>query len=191
MGNGAGAGCWGGRTGSTRPGGSQQQPGRPLRVRRGGPEARWAREEVGAGIEGWRHFGVCWAGGLLLHLPRLLAPLLHISTFHASPPRMPNLAHAICRLSSEIGIGTKAECITSPPLPLHEERRRGRDRGLGGKRPTSTFFPVFLLTLPPQSQVLGASGSSQAGPRGRTRALISEIPGQGRRSGHVAVPLAR
>lgn len=140
MGNGAGAVCRGGRTGSTRPGGSQQQPGRPCRVRRGGPEARWAGEEVGAGIEGGRHSGVCWAGGLLLRLPRLLAPLLHISTFHASPPRMPNLAHAICRLSSEIGIGTKAECITSPPLPLHEERRRGRDRGLGGKRPTLNFL---------------------------------------------------
>lgn len=157
----------GGSPGSPGPGGSGDQPGWPLRVRRGGPEARWAREEVGPGVEAGRRLGVCWAGGLLLHLPRLLAPLLHISTFHASPPRMPNLAHAICRLSSEIGTGTKAERITSPPLPLHEERRRGRDRGLGASGQPSTFFPVFLLTLLPPSRVSGAPGSSQAGPRGR------------------------
>lgn len=59
------------------------------------------------------------------------APLfLHIPTLHASPPRMPNLAHAICRLSSEIGTGMGAECITSAPDPpaLGEE---GKDQGPG------------------------------------------------------------
>lgn len=159
---------WGGggagRTGSTGPGGSGEQPGWPLRVRRGGPEPRLSQGGGGGWSRRREAFGGLLGRGPSPAPPRLLAPLLHISTFHASPPRMPNLAHAICRLSSEIGTGTKAECITSAPLPLHEERRRGRDRGLGASGQPSTFFPVFLLTLPPQSQVLRASGSRQAGP---------------------------
>ena len=41
VGNGAGAVCWeGGRTGSNGPGGSGEQLGWPLRVRRGGSEPR-------------------------------------------------------------------------------------------------------------------------------------------------------
>lgn len=109
--------------------------------------------------------------------------------FMPLPPRMPNLAHAICRLSSEIGTGTKAECITcitSPPLPLHEEREGRRAGGQAANLQLSFLSSCSLL--PPQSQGVGASGSSQAGPRGRTRAPILERPqGQGR-SDRVAVP---
>lgn len=178
VGNGAGAVCWGGRTGSPGAGGSGKEPGWTLRVR------RRPRGQVGwgGGVQVGRKggdSGVCRAGGLLPHLPRLLAPLLHISTFHASPPRMPNLAHAICRLSSEIGTGTKAECITcitSPPLPLHEEREGQRAGGQAANPQLS--FPSSCSLLPPQSQVLGASwglpGSSRAGPGGRTGGPILE-----------------
>lgn len=104
---------------------------------------------------------------------------------------MPNLAHAICRLSSEIGTGTKAECITSAPLPLHEERRRGRDRGLGGKRPTLNF----LSCLPAHSSpsVSGVEGfwtlPSQASRQ--DEGLIVAIPGQGRRSRPCCCPPGR
>lgn len=168
--------------------GVREQPGWPLRVR-GDLKARWAGRPWGWSGRRTGPPGVCWAGGLLLHRPRLLAPLLHISTFRASPPRMPNLAHAICRLSSEIGTRTKAECITSPQLPLHEERRRGRDRGPRDKRPTLNF----LFHLPDHSsrlsQVLGASGSSQVGPRSRTRdPILGRSQGQGTRSDCVACP---
>lgn len=151
----------GGRTGSTGVGGVRGQPGWPLRVTRGGLKFRWAEEVLGAGAEQKEvsPSGVCRAGGLLPHLPKLLAPL-HVSTFHASPPRMPNLAHAICRLSSEIGTRTKAECITSPLLPLHEERR-GRDRGPRDKRPTLNFLsclPAHSSSLHPRSRgFLGAT----------------------------------
>lgn len=171
MGNGAGTVCrggWGGcRTGSAR-------AGRPLRVREeaakpGGPGRRWGPERR----EGRCLWGLL-ARGASPHLPGLLAPLLHISTFHASPPRMPNLAHAICRLSSEIGTRTKAERITSPQLPLHEERR-GRDRGPRDKGQAANPQLSFLSSCSfvwPRAQVLGTSESGLAGPRGRTRTPI-------------------
>lgn len=134
---------------------SQSQEGRPrVQVGWGGG----GRSGRGTGAS-----GVCWTGGLLLHLPRLPAPLLHVSTFRASPPRMPNLAHAICRLSSEIGTRTKAECITSLQLPLHRERR-GRAGGPGTRGQAgqpATCLPDFLLTLLPQSQVLGLLGAAR------------------------------
>lgn len=114
--------------------------------------------------------------------PRLLAPLLHVSTFRASPPRMPNLAHAICRLSSEIGTRTRAECITSLQLPLHRERRGvgGGGRGPGAGGHPATFLPDFLLALLPPSPwwwgLLGAAqGNLEAGP-GRS---CRETPGSG------------
>lgn len=97
-------------------------------------------------------------GGLLSRGASLVPPqaplLLHISTFHASPPRMPNLAHAICRLSSEIGTGTKAECITSAPdPPALGEGGEGPRTGPGweqkGSSQTSTFLPVSCLLFLP------------------------------------------
>lgn len=51
VGNGAGAVCWGGRTGSTGAGASGEQPGWFFRVRRGGARTRWAGEKEEAGCE--------------------------------------------------------------------------------------------------------------------------------------------
>lgn len=84
-----------------------------------------AREERGCKQRKSRHPGGLLGRGASVVPPR--APLLlHISTFHASPPRMPNLAHAICRLSSEIGTGTKALHQRLIPPALEEG---GEDRG--------------------------------------------------------------
>lgn len=75
------------------------------------------------------------------------APLfLHIPTLHASPPRMPNLAHAICRLSSEIGTGMGAECITSAPdPPALGEGGEGPRTGPGWERKGSSQISTFSL----------------------------------------------
>lgn len=168
------------RTDSTGAGGAQEASRLASQREEGGPQG-----QVGCGGAGWSCLWGLLGRGLLPHLPRLLAPLLHISTFRASPPRMPNLAHAICRLSSEIGTKTKAECITSPQLPLLGERG-GTAGGQGTSGQPSTFSPVFLLTLPasvPEARA-GASRSSLMGPRARTRASILGSP-QGRAGGQM------
>lgn len=66
-----------------------------------------------------------------------------------SSPRMPNLAHAICRLSSEIGTGTKAErahYITAAPPARGEEREGPRARGQGAN-PQLSCLPAYSSHL--------------------------------------------
>lgn len=93
--------------------------------------------------------GLSGAGGFSGPSP---APLfLHIPTLHASPPRMPNLAHAICRLSSEIGTGMEAERITSAPDPPAlgeggEGPRTDQARlGVEGQQPDFNFLTCLLF----------------------------------------------
>lgn len=71
-----------------------------------------------------------------------------------------------------------SERITSPLLPLHEERR-GRARGPGGKGPTLNF-PVFLLTLLTSGPGVGGFGE-QPGRiwRHSKGSRLGEIPGPG------------
>lgn len=65
---------------------------------------------------------------------------------------MPNLAHAICRLSSEIGTGMEAECITSAPDPSAlgeggEGPRTGARLGVEGQQPDFNFLACLLFAL--------------------------------------------
>lgn len=179
MGNGAGAVCWGaGGTGSPGARGSREEPGWSCRVRKGprgqvglgGQGARVEGEVVSPGSAGQGGFSRTSPGSSLLSST---SPL-----FMPLPPRMPNLAHAICRLSSEIGTGTKAErltCITSLPLPLHEEREGQRAGGASGQ--PSTFNPIFLLTL--AATVPDGGGFPRQGLEAGEGFDLGKIPGPG------------
>lgn len=160
-------------------GGGQDRQHRAWRVRgaarlasqseEGRPRAQVELGRRGAGVEGGRHLGVCWAGGLLPHLP---GSSLLSST---SPLFMPlPLGCQIWLTQSVVSLlrlapGPKLSALHQRRSPCTRREGEGGTEGWGASGQPSTFFPVFLLTLPPQSQVLRASGSRQVRPRGRMR----------------------
>lgn len=197
---GGGGGGGGGLAVPGAGGSGEEEPGWSPRVCMGGtprPGGLRRREGEGGGRGG--DSGVRWAGGFSRASP---GSSLLSST---SPLFMPlPLGCQIWLTQSVVSLlrlapGTKAECITSPPLPLHEERE-GRRAGVGDKWPSLNFrscLPSHSSGFSPPCRRSGGGcgelwGAGKQGLRGRSAAPILErSQGQGRRSGHVAVPQAR
>lgn len=71
-------------------------------------------------------------------------------------------------------------------------RGEGGTEGRGASGQPSTFIPVFLLTLAASVPGVGGfRGAAELGLEAGWGPILERSQGQGRRSDHVAVPLAR